>query len=158
MKITKSQLRKIIKESINKALNEITSTPGMGWMGLQFEEDDWTPANEPSKGDVCYKIKLWSGTGYHLGGFKVYAPKDNYELALEVLVAYLDQEGNNRYFVDEWIEEEKERLSKEGLSDDEIWEKIEKCGDIYIDATMEGASQPHWLRGENLQMQAFPLQ
>ena len=157
MKINESQLRKIIQESINGILNEITSTPGMGWMGLQFEEDDWTPVNEPNEGDVCYKIKLWSGSGYHLDAFKVYAEPNDYETALEILVAYFDRENINTYFVDDWVEEEMEDLREKGVSEDDLYEELSKSGDYYIDATMEGASKPHWLRGENLQMQAFPL-
>lgn len=155
--LNESQLRKIIQESINGILNEITSTPGMGWMGLQFEEDDWTPVNEPNEGHVCYKIKLWSGSGYHLDAFKVYAEPNDYETALEILVAYFDRENINTYFVDDWVEEEMEDLREKGVSEDDLYEELSKSGDYYIDATMEGASKPHWLRGENLQMQAFPL-
>lgn len=157
MKINESQLRKIIQESINGILNEITSTPGMGWMGLQFEEDDWTPVNEPNEGDACYKIKLWCGSGYHLDAFKVYAEPNDYETALEILVAYFDRENINTYFVDDWVEEEMEDLREKGVSEDDLYEELSKSGDFYIDATMEGASKPHWLRGENLQIQAFPL-
>lgn len=154
--VNESQLRKIIKESIKKVLNEIYSTDGMGWMGLKFDEEDWIPVNEQSDGNTCFKIKVWCGSGPSLDAFKAYADHGDYEGALEALVAYLDKEGNNIYFTDEWTSNEIEELRKKGYSEEEIYNETEKWGDFYIDATHLGASKPHWLRGENLAIQEFP--
>jgi hypothetical protein len=154
--LKESKLNKIIKESIKKVLNEIYSTDGMGWMGLKFDEEDWTPVNEQSDGNTCFKIKVWCGSGPSLTAFKSYADHGDYEGALEALVAYLDKEGDNSYFTDEWTSDEIEELRKKGYSEEEIYNEIEKWGDFYIDATPLGASKPHWLRGENLAIQEFP--
>ena len=155
IRLNESQLRQIIKESIKNILNEMHSTDGMGWMGLQFDEEDWTPVNTPQEGDTCYKVKLWPGMGYTLDPFKVYAQKDDYEGALEYLVAYLDKKGNDKYFVDDWVNDEIAELKQQGYSEEEIDEEVEKWGNFYVDATMQGASKPHWLRGENLAIQEF---
>lgn len=158
IKLNETQLRGIIKESIKNVLNEIESTPGMGWMGLKFEEDDWTPVNEPTEGDMCFKIKVWPGMGYSLDAFKAYAPKDDYEAALEALVAYLDKKGIDKYFTDEWTNNEIQKLRDNGYSEEEIEREVEIWGDYYVDAVHFGASGPHWLRGENLAIQQFPIQ
>ena len=114
---------------------------GIGATGIGAK--DWGAyaeyVNKPRDGRYSYVVKLWCGSGYMLDLFVVYA--DDEEEALERLVAYLEKTKQDCFFVDDWADElSEEEMDYEGL---------------YIDATMEGARQPHYLRAENLAMKAI---
>lgn len=79
-----------------------------------------------------YYVSIWTGAGYWTEQFKVYA--DYEEQALEIVVAYAEENAKGLLFdVDEIDEEE-----------------IENGLYIYIDATMNGATKPYYVLGENL--------
>lgn len=100
-------------------------------MNSLFYENKLTPVNEDQKQfyDNCYEVYLWTGSGYALDGFMVYA---NNELnALELVVAYCDNKGLYAYLIPvEDVEDE---------DDDQF---------IYIDATMDGATKPYYIYNE----------
>ena len=134
IRLTESDLHNVIKESVKKILNEV-----QGWA---LEESDITVVNDESDGKP-YMVRIWSGSGYLLPAFKAYA---NHEQdALEHVVAYLDNEGENYLFADEEYAEAEQEYDEELL--DDIY--------YYVDATMYGASKPHFVRTENLQVYPY---
>lgn len=85
-------------------------------------------------------IYLWPGAGYCLDRFEVEIPTNSIEYAIEQVTAKLVNENLTAYFEEEdseWIEEQR------GDMDDD------PCGWLYVDATMEGADRPVYLRIEN---------
>lgn len=87
--------------------------------------------------DHNYNVFLWTGCGYRLYGFNVYA---NYiEQALEIIVAYCEREGLQEFL----IEIDYDNFDAD-MSDDSI---------IYIDATEEGATKPYFIYSENLRVE-----
>ena len=76
------------------------------------------------------------------------------EQALEVVVAYIEKEGWDFLFCDEDVEHEMEEMRTEGKDDEEIEREIDEWA-YYVDATMEGASQPHYVYTENLQIKIY---
>lgn len=123
IRLTEQDLHNIILTT----LNEIR-----GW---SLEKDDIEWVNNDEDGLYpAYLVKLWSGSGYLIRPFGVYA--DSYEEALEKVVAYLDKEGDNSLFFDDMVDD-----TDEALENDDF---------LYIDATTEGASEPHWITTENL--------
>ena len=141
VRLTESDLHRVIKESVNKILNEI-----QGWT---LEESDITIVNDESDGKP-YMVRIWSGSGYLLPAFKAYA---NHEQdALEHVVAYLDNEGENYLFADEEYSRAYAEAEQEGNE-----EELELLDNIfyYVDATMYGASRPHFVRTENLQVYPY---
>ena len=139
IRLTKSELKKMISESVKRTLNEVS-----GWT---LEKEDVTWVNNEESGDKPYMVRLWPGSGYYLPAFGAYA--FNEEHALECVVAYLEKEGDDSFFCDEYIEETRRELAEEGKDKEEIDEEINNqfC---YVDATMEGASEPHYVFWENL--------
>ena len=131
----------VIKESVNKVLNEV-----QGWA---LEESDITVVNDESDGKP-YMVRIWSGSGYLLPAFKAFA--NNEQDALEHVVAYLDNEGENYLFADKEYSQAYAEAEQEG---DE--EELELLDDIFycVDATMYGASTPHFVRTENLQVYPY---
>ena len=141
IKLSESELRHMISESVKRVLNEVS-----GWT---LEKDDVTWVNDAESGasDKAWMVRLWPGSGYYLPAFGAYASSE--EDALEKVVAYLDQEGDNGFFCDDYVEEMKKELAQEGKDEEEIWEEIDErfC---YVDATMDGANEPHYVFWENL--------
>lgn len=83
-----------------------------------------------------YNVMLWSGAGYTLHVETVEAYHE--EHALEVAVARIEKKGLEGLFFDEC--EELEQMEEQGLV-------------LYVDATTEGASAPHWIDAQNLRIE-----
>lgn len=82
-----------------------------------------------------YEVGLWCGSGYQLTTFEVDA--DCEESALEKAIVQAENESLFGLFFDEY---------------DDL-EKLEELGEVlYVDATMEGASQPHYVDATNLRI------
>lgn len=161
MKITKEQLREMVqKETVsivmemcgikngekkNKISKKEKSAKKLNeWV---IKDEDVELINSPEDGKKQYIISLWSGQGYVTASWRVFA--DEIEPALEKLVAHLEGEGKDIYFCDGDVEAEEERMKSEGKTDEEIEDEIDGWS-LYIDATTEGASKPHYLRTENM--------
>lgn len=133
-------VRRIIRESVRRALNEVS-----GWT---LEKDDVTWVNDAESGasDKAWMVRLWPGSGYYLPAFGAYASSE--EDALEKVVAYLDKEGDDSFFCDDYIGQMREELAEDGYSEEEINERIHEqfC---YVDATMYGG-ETHYVFWENL--------
>ena len=141
IRLTESDLHRVIKESVNQILNEV-----LGWT---LEESDITVVNDESDGKP-YMVRIWSGSGYLLPAFKAFA--NNEQDALEHVVAYLDNEGENYLFADKEYSQAYAEAEQEGNE-----EELESLDNIYyyVDATMYGASTPHFVRTENLQVYPY---
>lgn len=135
IRLTEQDLHRIIK----KTLNEV-----QGWT---LEKDDVTWVNDEESGDKPYMVRIWPGSGYYLPAFGAYA--FNEEHALECVVAYLEKTGNDDFFVDDYIEELRKEMTEEGYDEEEIDTEIDS-NYLYVDATMEGANEPHYIFSDNL--------
>lgn len=100
-----------------------------------------------------YIVNLWPGCGYCLASFNVTAFSE--EEALCLVVAQLIKENQTDFYEElesDYIQECKEETAKYyGLAVDELEDDPE--GWMYIDATMEGASRPVYVRTENMSIQ-----
>lgn len=83
-----------------------------------------------------YDVKLWNGVGYWLHTESVEASHE--EEALEKTVAKIEKEEKDWLFFDDF--EDLEKMEEEGLV-------------LYVDATIEGASKPHWIDATNLRIE-----
>lgn len=80
-----------------------------------------------------YIVGIWSGAGYELEQFEVYANCE--EEALEIVVAYAEENVKCILFgVADVTEEEESRY-------------------VYVDGTMNGATQPYYILAENLRIE-----
>lgn len=135
-----SELNEMISKIVKRTLNEVS-----GWT---LEKDDvaWVNDAESGASDKAWMVRLWSGSGYYLPAFGAYATSE--EDALEKVVAYLDQEGDDSFFCDDYVEQMKEELAQEGKDDEDIWQEIDEqfC---YVDSTMDGGGC-HYVLWENL--------
>ena len=130
----------MIRESVKRALNEVS-----GWT---LEKDDVTWVNDGENGGKPWMVRIWPGAGYYLPAFGAYANSE--EEALNEVVAWLEREHDGGgFFVDDSVEREREEMEEQGMSEEEIAENIDKWA-LYVDATMEGARQPHYIYFENL--------
>ena len=89
-------------------------------------------------------LYLWPGIGYCLDRFDVEIPTNSLEYAIEQVTAKLVNENLTAYFEEEdseWIEQEKNQPWNDPDFDPEGW--------LYVDATMEGADRPVYVRIEN---------
>ena len=89
-------------------------------------------------------VYLWSGCGYPLDKFEVKEPTISEEYAIEQVVADIVNNNCTGYFEEEdseWIEQEKQQPWNDPDFDPE--------GRLYVDATMERADRPVYLRIEN---------
>ena len=100
------------------------------------------------------QVGLWWGSGYTLDMYPVYA--DDPETALNLVVAYIEKNHpQDLENTDKWARNLREELAKDNNLEDE-WE-AEELPDfyetfMYVDATMEGASEPHYIFSENLRI------
>lgn len=111
--------------------------------GYAREDDAWTWVNNEDDGRYLYAVKIWWGSGYIMDCYCAYA--NNEESALEFVVAWLEE--NNPKSL-EAVDKDAESYSDDGDTIDDIF--------IYVDATMEGASEPHYLYSNNLTITKFP--
>ena len=71
------------------------------------------------------------------------------------MVAWLEKEnGGGKFFVDDAVEREREEMESQGMSDEEIDANLDDWA-LYVDATMEGASEPHYVYLENLSVYPY---
>ena len=144
------KLAKEKKENLEESEKEIINPE-------ESEKEIINPEDKDYNDGKLFEVGLWSGAGYSMATFRVYArhPED----ALNQVVAYCEKEGDfglitsvedmykmvDEDFADElknYPEEEPGRLNYFGFIE-------EYLNYIYVDATMEGASQPYFVRGEN---------
>ena len=149
------KINNLIRKAYGK-LNE-EATPNMDEMHLEglswiADDDDWITVNTPEEGKL-YGVKIWCGKGQLLDLFKAYA--DSEENAIEKVVAYLDNKGKTNLFVDEAVEEERKKMEEEGKPYDEIEDDIDTWA-YWVDATNEGAKEPHYIYIENLGVKELP--
>lgn len=138
IRLTESQLNRIIRESLNKVLRE--------------SNDDFDPINDNSENyyNNRYRLFLWPGSGYGLFPFDVYANHE--EEALEIVTAYIDQNDEYHYLLADdaeqrFVDEEFNGDREEAENDNSYQETF-----FYVDATMEGADEPHYLWRQELKI------
>ena len=110
--------------------------------GWKLEDEDLTLVNTESDGDKLYIVKLWWGSGYMTDNYNAYAfaPDE----ALNYVVAYIEKHNPETLAaVDENAME-----NQDDPYFDETYE--------YVDATMEGASDTHYVYRENLTIAEYP--
>lgn len=150
IRLTESELRNLITKTVKKVLKENKINEVSGWT---LEKDDVTWVNDAESGasDKAWMVRLWPGSGYYLPAFGAYASSE--EDALEKVVAYLDQEGDDSFFCDDYVEQMKEELAQEGKDDEDIWQEIDEqfC---YVDSTMDGGGC-HYVFWENLSVYPY---
>ena len=133
-----------------KIYNEVS-----GW---KLEDEDLTLVNSESDGDKLYIVKLWWGSGYQMDCYNAYA--FNEEEALNYVVAYIEKEDPG---ILEMSDEAAATLRTE-LADENGLENSLEAEDLpefqetfmYVDATMEGASDTHYIWADNLQIAEYP--
>lgn len=103
-----------------------------------------------------FKVGIWPGAGYQLATFKVYANYEEEALNLVVANAEINAPGLlmsiqeiEDLIAEDYQEEYNEFISENPESDDFTF-ATEYLNYIYVDATMEGASQPYFVTGDNL--------
>lgn len=124
-----------------------------------FDDKDIEIINQDDKeyyDGKLYQVGIWPGAGYQLATFYVYA--DSEETALNLVVADAEINAPNLLFsvseiedmiAEDWQDEYNEFISEADDRDDFTF-ATEYLNYIYVDATMEGASQPYFINGENL--------
>lgn len=110
--------------------------------GWNLEDEDLTLVNSESDGDKLYIVKLWWGSGYQLDCYNAYA--FSAEEALNYVVAYIEKNDPETLAAVDEIARENE--------DDEYFDETF----MWVDATMEGAEQGHYIWAENLQIAEYP--
>lgn len=107
-----------------------------------------------------YMVGLYPGAGAELATFYVYAGCK--EEALELVVAYLDMqptESNLLYtteeienYISESFADEFQEYMQDNPDADTFQFATDYLGYFYVDATMQGASQPYFVEGNNLRV------
>lgn len=144
-RFTESQFNNFLVEAVKSVLTEVS-----GW---DLEEGDVTWVNDEESGDKPYMVRIWTGKGYYLDAFAAYAFSE--EHALDEVVVWLEKnEPDNSWFADDEVASMREELESEGRDEEEIDEEIDQ-NYYYVDATMEGASKPHYIRLENLSIYPY---
>lgn len=150
IRLTEADVQNMIKESVmnilrsrGQRLNEV-----MGW-DLEKEDVEWV--NDENDGTKPWLVGLWPGSGYLLTHYGVWAFRDEME-AVEKVVAYLDQEGQDAFFISpEDIERQRQENIQDGFSEDDAEAMIDEKY-LYVDGTEFGASEPHYIYLENLKV------
>ena len=117
--------------------------------GQSYSVVSYYPSEEMFYPTVVY---LWSGSGYSLSPVYVNVDEDNAEGALEEAVATAEKRGWTDLLLDT-AETEKE-MAEDGHYDMETGEGDAIFDEMYmyVDATMAGASEPYYIRTENLRI------
>lgn len=125
--------------------------------GWTLEKGDCTIVNTPDCGSERYKVAIWCGSGYLLYHFLCYALSE--EHALEQVVAYIEQHPEWHFLLQDSTYDDAMRwnINEEGMTEDE---SAEDLGETFmlVDATMEGAQQPHYIYIDNLRIENVPEQ
>ncbi len=143
VRLRESELRQMISESVKRILNEVS-----GW---SLEKSDVTWVNNEDNGGYAWMVRIWPGSGYILPAFGAFGFSE--DDALEKVVAYLDQEGDDSYFADEYVEQMREELAQEGKDEEEINNEINNTF-YYVDSTMDGGDC-HYVFLENLNVYPY---
>ena len=124
-----------------------------------FDDKDIEIINQDDKeyyDGKLYQVGIWPGAGYQLATFKVYANSEEEALNLVVANAEINAPGLlmsiqeiEDLIAEDYQEEYNEFISENPESDDFTF-ATEYLNYIYVDATMEGASQPYFVTGDNL--------
>lgn len=96
-----------------------------------------------------YNVYLWSGIGYCLTPFKNIEAYSELH-AVEIVTAQLIKDNDIAFYL---TLDEMEEARSEGYVFELDPENDEIEGWCYIDATMEGANAPVWLRTENMRIE-----
>jgi len=96
------------------------------------------------------EVSIWSGSGYTTNDIYVDVDADNAQGALEVAVAVADKRGWTAILLDP--AEVEQDMANDGHYNMETGEGDRVFDEtyLYVDATMEGASQPYYVYAENL--------
>lgn len=112
-----------------------------------------------------WQVRVWCGSGYTLNYFNMYHDGKDTEDMLCKVVAYAEENEQEILLkVDDIIEEINtmwEDEFKEWAEDndgDEFQFATDYLDLVYVDATQEGASQPYFIRGENLAILDFNME
>ena len=108
-----------------------------------------------------YMVGIYPGAGMQLATFYVYASYE--EEALELVVAYLDMQPSESNlifttdeiedYISESFEDEFKEYMEENPDADTFQFATDYLGYYYVDATMQGASQPYFVEGNNLRVE-----
>lgn len=146
MKISEKQLRSIVRESVYRILNEVE-----GW---ELEPNDIQLVNSEDDGSHLFHIRLWWGSGYQTDNYQAYGFSE--ENALCNVIVWIE---HNCPQLLEHSDSDAEAFKQELMQDKGI-DEYEVDGDpefgetfMYMDATMEGANQPHYIYSQNLGIQ-----
>ena len=141
----KSGLRLLVESVAKRMVNEVS--------GYDLED----LANDKSCGDTLYLVKLWWGT-FWIEHYAAYA--NSAEEALNYVVAYLEKTSPRllertdlgaEELIDDLIEDGTAKTRDEAYNTPEFQESY-----TYVDATMEGADEPHYVYSENLAVEEYP--
>lgn len=141
--ITESDLRHMIRTALKESLEDAYDNAEENNAN---EDAEGNPiVNSEEDGRFKFKVCMWSGRGYGLDCFIVYA--DNAHDAIEGVVAWIDSSEDGRKYDYLFCDDEAERDVDE-LDDADFSETY-----CYVDATMGGASSPHYIFWENLKIE-----
>ncbi len=117
------------------------------------------PDEEDFYNGRLFIVSVWCGAGYALNQFEVYG-NDDIEKILEKVVAYAEDNCSEILLDPDEVyesismdfEEEFNEYIKENPNENEDTFIADYFEYMYIDGTMEGASQPYYIRTENLRI------
>jgi len=126
--------------------------------GWKLEDEDLTLVNSESDGDKLYIVRMWWGSGYMTDNYNAYA--HGAEEALNHVVAYIEKTDPDKFKAsDECATDYLNDLVKDGeaASIEEAYEHpYFQETFMYVDATAEGAKEPHYIWAENLEIAEYP--
>ena len=114
----------------------------MKWIKIN-ESTDYELVNDEESGSKLYEIGLWWGSGYTLDMYRAYAFSE--EEALNYVVAYIEKTHPK------WLESSDECAHEMMKEYDEESPEFQETF-MYVDATSEGADEPHYIWSENLRI------
>lgn len=135
-----------------------------------YDEDDTrnkeviNPEDKEYYDGKKWQVRVWCGSGYMLDYFNLYHDGQDTENMLCKVVAYAENNDPDILLkVDDvmeeintlWEDEYKEWAEDNG--EDEFQFATDYLDLVYVDATEEGASQPYFIRGENLAILDFDM-
>lgn len=151
IRLTESDLHRIVKESVNKILSEEFRKRKLNEViGWDLEEDDVNWVNDKNDGNEAYLVGLWPGSGYLLVHYGVYSFRGEEE-ALEKVVAWVEENQPDMLADEDYHNAVKEMVEDDGMTEEEAREELEHAF-LYIDGTRYGASEPHYIYLENLKI------
>lgn len=151
IRLTESDLHRIVKESVNKILSEESIKRNLNEVsGWDLEEDDVNWVNDENDGNKVYLVGLWPGSGYLLVHYGVYSFRGEQE-ALEKVVAWVEENQPDMLADEDYDNAVKDLVEYDGMTEEEAREELDDTF-LYIDGTPYGASEPHYIYLENLKI------